>query len=329
MTFTGKVGILTLMKEDNPMQIIRDVKDWPASAHGAVMALGNFDGFHKGHQAVIAHARKLSEKAGKPLAVMTFEPHPRRFFERGSQPLRIYPFAQKARLLKDAGVDYLLVLRFNEALSRMNAQDFMAGLLDNALQLSHVVTGYDFAFGHKREGNVERLAAFAQGAGGFTYARVPVCEGDEGIYASRRIRTLLAQGNVEDAATMLGRGYALSGPVVHGQKMARGFGVPTANIRLKPVFWPRFGVYVVRAQIDGVWHGGVANLGIRPMFEGKQPLFEPHFFGFNGNLYGRKLKVELLHFLRDEAVYKDMETLMAQIHRDVEDAQAWYRKVKA
>lgn len=329
MTFTGKVVILTPMKEDSPMQIIRDVKDWPVSAHGAVMALGNFDGFHKGHQAVIAYAREMAENEGRPLAVMTFEPHPRRFFERDSSPLRIYPFAEKARLLKDAGVDYLLVMRFNETLSRMNAHDFMAGLLDNALQLSHVVTGYDFAFGHKREGNVERLAAFAESEGRFIFTRVPVCEGNEGVYASRRIRTLLAEGNVEGAANMLGRSYTLSGQVVHGQKIARGFGVPTANIRLKPVFWPRFGVYAVRAKIEGVWHGGVANLGIRPMFEGKQPLFEPHFFGLDSNLYGQTLKVELLHFLRDEAVYKDMETLIAQIHRDVEEAKAWYRKVKA
>src|SRR5690606_5970093 len=147
--------------------------------------------------------------------------HPRRFFEPESPVLRIYPFAQKARLLGQMGVDYLLVMRFNANLSRMTAQAFMSELLVKTLRLSHVVTGYDFAFGHRREGSVECLTGFAADGGGFTYHRVPPCKGEKGVYASRHIRLLLQEGKMEDVAGMLGRPYALSAPVVHGQKMAR------------------------------------------------------------------------------------------------------------
>lgn len=200
------------------MRIIRTLPFWPQAAQGSVMALGNFDGVHKGHHAVIGRARDIARHQGRPLAVMTFEPHPRRFFKPDLPILRIVPFSEKARLLRDMGVDYLFVAHFNRALSSLTAEEFSRAILKDGLQVAHVVTGHNFAYGYKRSGNGDTLRADAARFG-FDYTQVEpaMVEGGD-VYSSTAIRKALTDGNVEEAATILGRPYGMHGVVIHGDR---------------------------------------------------------------------------------------------------------------
>lgn len=291
------------------------------------MALGNFDGLHRGHQAVMERARAESRKQAKPLSVMTFEPHPRRFFRPDLPVLRIVPFAQKARLLREAGVDYLFVARFNRAFSEITAERFVYDILQEKLRVSHVVTGYNFAFGHRRGGDADYLESCAA-AGAFGYSRVPAYASNvapEG-YSSTAIRSALENGNVEKAGAMLGRSYAMHGRVIHGERRGRTIGFPTANIRPSPLFMPRFGVYAVRMHLpfSGERFEGVANLGVRPTVGGSQCLLETHAFGLNHEIYGAEAQVEFCHFLRGEEKFGSFDALKTQIAADAEQAQQYF-----
>lgn len=303
------------------MRIIRSLSRWPQAAYGSVMALGNFDGVHLGHQAVIGRAREIARSQNRPLALMTFEPHPRRFFQPELPILRIIPFSEKARLLKEAGVDYLFVARFNSTFSMLSAEEFIQDILLDGLHVAHVVTGHNFAFGRQRSGNVRYLENCAKEKG-FDYTRVDAAmmEGGE-VYSSTAIRTALSEGRMEEVAVLLGRSYAMCGFVIHGDQRGRGIGFPTANICPGSLYLPRIGVYAVRLHLRGKTYPAVANLGLRPTVGGTQKLLEVHALDVGLDCYGAKAQVEFLSFIRPERKFPDLDALKAQIAEDVRIAR--------
>lgn len=303
------------------MRIDRSLSDWPQAAHGAVIALGNFDGVHQGHRAVIAKARAIAEAHGRPLAVMTFEPHPRRFFKPSLPVLRIVPFAEKARLLRAEGVDFLYVARFNAAFSQLTAEEFIRSILLEGLRVGHVVTGHNFSFGHKRGGDVAYMQSAAS-QHGFDYTQVEAQESEGRAFSSTAIRHALEHGDVADVAELLGRAYTIRGRIIHGDKRGRSIGFPTANIRPDPLYLPQFGVYAVRLHIGGTVHDAVANLGCRPTVDGERTLLEVHALDVQEDFYGRMAQVEFIKFIRPEQKFSGIEGLKAQIAQDVMAARA-------
>lgn len=303
------------------MKIIRSLEYWPSTAYGSVMALGNFDGLHKGHQAVIGRARAIAREQGRPLAVMTFEPHPRRFFRPGLPILRIVSFSEKARLLREAGVDYLYVARFNRAFSGLSAQEFIAQVLGAGLHVGHVVTGHNFAFGHQRGGSVQTLRD-AAAAGAFDYTQVEAVAREEAVYSSTAVREALTEGRMRDAAALLGRPYSIHGTVIHGHKRGGGIGFPTANIRPAPLYLPRFGVYAVRLHVGGAHYEAVANFGNRPTVDGQTVLLETHALDAQFDAYGKAARVDFVDFIRPERKFSGIDALKAQIAQDVMAARA-------
>lgn len=309
------------------MNITHSLSSWPQTAHGSVMALGNFDGMHRGHQAVIAEARKLAEAQGRPLSIMTFEPHPRRFFVPDSPVLRIVPFSDKARLLREAGVEYLYVARFNRDFSQLPAEAFIRDVLLQGLRVAHVVTGHNFAFGYKRGGDVAYLREQA-GKIGFGYTEVGAVapRGGELVYSSTAVREALARGAVDEAADLLGRAYTMRGRVIHGDKRGRSIGFPTANIRPAPLFLPRYGVYAVRLHVGGEVYDSVANLGMRPTVDGSRRLLEVHMLDANKDIYGLPVQAEFIGFIRPEMKFSGLEALTAQIAQDLLAAKAMHQQ---
>lgn len=304
------------------MRIIRDLSGLPASCQHGVVALGNFDGVHLGHQAILNYARTLARTQHKPLAAMVFEPHPREFFNPAGPKLRIYPIRRKYELLRDAGIETLYALRFNDTLAKTNAAEFVSEILVRALAVDHVVTGYNFLFGHQRSGDKEFLNESAQRHGFQFTAHEPVCDALGTPVSSSRIREFLRAGDTASASTLLGRPYAICGRVRHGDKRGRQLGFPTANILAEGLFLPRFGVYAIAATLaDGSRHHGVANLGLRPSFDTQAPRLEAHLFDFNGDLYNQHISVELIAHLRDEQKFSALAELTAQITRDSESAR--------
>ncbi len=314
------------------MKLLRDYNHTPEPCRGAVMALGNFDGCHLGHQAVLKQAKRMAESEKAPFAVLTFEPHPRQFFTPSAGPIRLSPLHIKAQLLKELGVDILFALRFNEAFSQLSAEVFMQQVLDQQCGARHVITGGDFVFGHQRSGTSDDLERYAGESGAFDYSWVsPVGDGHH-IYSSTQIRHFLQAGEMHKAAELLGRPYEIIGRVIHGDKRGRGIGFPTANLRPGPICLPRRGVYAVTAQLwqdnprlfspPDAWQG-VANLGYRPTFGGSYLSLEVHIKGLDRNLYGKRLRVALKHFIREEMTFADGKALKKQIEKDCEAAWEW------
>lgn len=303
------------------MHLFRTLHNLPPAATGAVVAIGNFDGMHLGHRAVLQEATRRAQESGAPLAAMIFEPHPREFFSPTHAPFHIYPLRKKLSLLAAEGVNILYMPRFNTAFSGLSADSFCR-LLAEALHVRHVVTGEGFVFGHKRGGDTAMLRARAE-ALGFGYTAVePVEEGGAPI-SSSRIRLLLQEGDIQAANALLGRAYAIEGRVMHGDGRGRQLGFPTANIPLGRILPPAYGVYAVRVELPGGGEArGVANIGLRPTFGGDStPRLEAHLFDFSGDVYGRRLRVELVRHLRAERKFDGIEALKAQIAEDVERAK--------
>lgn len=304
------------------MRIFHTLTSLPPSATGAALALGNFDGVHRGHRAVLSEAVRLARSEGVPAAALTFAPHPREYFDPSLAPLCIYPLAARARLLREAGMDILYILRFDEHLARMSAGEFAGGVLAGQLMARHVITGERFAFGHRRGGDGDYLEAQGK-ALGFGYTRVPGVRDESGeIISSSRIRGLLAAGDVVAASRLLGRAYAVEGRVREGDKRGRVLGFPTANLALTGIFNPASGVYAVRARLpSGEWKQGVANLGVRPTFGGVTPMLEVHCFDTHADLYGQKITVQPLAYLREERAFASADILKAQILQDCMQAR--------
>jgi len=293
----------------------------PAALRGGIIALGNFDGFHAGHQAVAGRAIQWARAEGRPAIVATFDPHPVRFFRPDSPYFRLTSVDQRERLFGEAGADAILVFPFNAALAGTSAEDFVADLLVERFGATGVVTGEDFTFGKGRTGNVEVLRELGAAHGLKTEAIGPVTNGED-IVSSSRIREALAAGDCQKAAKLMTRPFAVEGIVQHGDKNGRLLGYPTANVDMGNYLRPRYGVYAVTGRLpDGRILQGAANIGVRPQFDPPKELLEPHFFDFSEDLYGQKIEVAFHHFLRPEAKFADLEALTAQIGADCAQAR--------
>lgn len=302
------------------MKIIKQLETLSDSQHGAAVALGNFDGVHLGHQAVIGEACRIAKAAGVPSAVMTFAPHPRRFFDPRGKLFELTPAHAKSRHLAALGVDLLFLMPFDAALAAMPAEQFVSDVLVAGAGISHVITGYDFVFGQGRKGNVDLLKRMGKD-NGFDVTIVSAIKGEEGIpYSSTVIRDHLRQGRPGEAAKLLGRHWEIEGEVQTGHQRGRQIGFPTANVDPGDYVMPALGVYAVRAGIvDGVntdWHDGVVNVGRRPTFDGEGITVETHLFDFEGDLYGRVLRVAFIEALRPEMKFDGIEAIRAQIEKD-------------
>ncbi len=304
------------------MRIIRHSSGPPEAARGAVVAIGNFDGVHRGHQAVIAEAGKLALSFGAPPAVLTFEPHPRTILQAQAPPFRLMPFRAKARTIAEFGVEYLFVMRFDAAMAATEAPDFVNQILVERLAARHVVVGHDFVFGRGRTGDRHLLGRLAK-AGGFGLTILdPVGEAGE-IFASGRVRESLAAGRPVEAAALLGRPWEVEGRVRPGEGRGAALGFPTANLDFGRGFRPRLGIYAARIAVasEPAWRDGVAYVGTRPTFGGGDIALEAHIFDFTGELRGRRLRVALVDFVRDDQTFADAATLGAQIAADCDAAR--------
>lgn len=307
------------------MQIVRDYRLCPAHLRGQVLAIGNFDGLHLGHRAVLREARTHAERLGAGLAVMTFEPHPRRFFTPSLPPLRLLSLSEKLRGLAEAGVATVFAQRFDAHFSQLDAGQFTDAVLAAALGVRHVVTGEEFVFGRGRGGHAATLRAAAD-THGFGYSAVPPVLMDGAPCSSTRVREALKDGAMAQAARLLGRAYTVTGRVRHGDKLGRTIGYPTANFALSRRFLPRFGVYAVEVALGSETRTGVANLGIRPTVGGTAPQLETHLFNWSRDLYGQRMTVTLHRFLRPEQRFDGLDGLKAQIENDAEAAKHYFER---
>jgi riboflavin kinase / FMN adenylyltransferase len=294
----------------------------PADARGAAIALGNFDGVHRGHQAVVASARAIAEERSIPLGAAVFEPHPRRFFRPDLPPFRLQTNRQRARALGDIGVTEVFEIGFDEALSKSTDREFAERILRDLLGAAHISTGPDFRFGKDRMGDLSSLAALGAEFG-FTVAAAQVVEDNGERVSSTTIRDAIAAGDMERAADLLTRPWAIEGEVLRGFQRGRGLGFPTANLSLGDYVRPRLGIYAVRVDLgDGVLLPGAASVGVNPTVGAlPEPVLEAHLFDFSGDLYGKTIEVELAAFLRDEAKFDDVNALKRQMTQDVIDAR--------
>ena len=295
----------------------------PEHLRGGVAAIGNFDGYHAGHQAVVGEARyRAKAKAGAAL-VVTFDPHPVRLFKPEAPPMALTTVPQRLDLFQADGLDAAAVLTFDRALASLSPEAFVRDVLAERLGLTGVVTGEDFTFGARAAGDVFDLKRLGQEHGIQAATVAPVSGAGGRRISSTRIREALQQGDCAEAARMLTRPFTVRAEVEHGAKLGRTIGVPTANMRLGPYVRPRYGVYAVRGRLPGgEVLSGVANLGIRPMIEPPAELLESWFFDWTGDIYGQVIDVELISWLRDERKLEGMDALKAQIAEDAKAARA-------
>ena len=294
----------------------------PEHLRGAVIALGNFDGFHLGHQAVVNRAVALGFHMRRPVVVATFDPHPVRHFRPDVPPFRLTTLDQREELFAHAGADAMLVFRFGAELAALDAEEFVAEVLGRRLGAAGVITGDDFSFGKGRSGDVRLLRELGERHGIIAEAVSQVLVEGERV-SSGRVRELLMAGDPGGATRLLTRPFAIEGVVERGD--GRGgaeLDCPTANVRLGDYQRPAYGIYAVRVHLDdGSEHGGVASLGVRPMFDPPVELLEANLFGFSGDLYGRTIEVALLHYIRPEMRFEGMDALAGQMREDAAEAK--------
>jgi riboflavin kinase/FMN adenylyltransferase len=320
------------------MRIFRHFDDVPGALKGAVTAVGNFDGVHLGHRALIGEAARAAREAGRPLAVLSFEPHPREYFHalrhegETLENFRLTPMRMKARLLAGLGVDAFFAVPFDAAMAARDPDVFVRDVLVEGLGVSALVVGEDFVFGKGRGGNLETLRRAGAACGFSVTAFDTVLAAGGQKISSTRIREALKQGLPLEAAKLLGRHWAVEARVEHGDGRGRTMGFPTANMHLGHCLAPAFGIYAVRATIfdndqvpggeTGERRDGVASFGVRPMYAVRTPLMETHLFDFDGDLYGRHLSVELVDYIRPELRFSGLPALIAQIADDCQAARA-------
>ncbi|NNC53618.1 MAG: bifunctional riboflavin kinase/FAD synthetase [Erythrobacter sp.] len=294
----------------------------PESLRGAIIALGNFDGFHLGHQAVAQEAIDWARAEGRPSIIATFDPHPVRFFKPDAEPFRLTTLEQRRELYLAAGATAMLVFHFDGELAGTTAEDFVRVLLAEKLGAKGVVTGGDFTFGKARGGNFEKLVQQGKEVGIEARAVEPVMDGGAPV-SSSRVREALREGDPQEAARLLTRPFAIRGVVQHGDKRGREIGYPTANLSIEHYLRPKYGIYAVTGRIlsTGQELNGAANIGVRPQFEPPKELLEPYFFDFSGDLYGQEIEVAFHHFLRGEAKFDSLDDLIEQMEKDCGDAR--------
>ncbi|WP_338502769.1 bifunctional riboflavin kinase/FAD synthetase [Sphingomonas kaistensis] len=302
------------------MQRLLLADDIPERFRGSVVALGNFDGFHLGHQAVVGRAVARAAHERRPAVVATFDPHPVRFFKPDAAPFRLTSLDQREERFAAAGADAMLVFGFDGDLAATSAEDFVA-MLAERVGAAAVVTGEDFTFGARRGGNAESLRTLGAAHGLSAEAVPPVALGDEAV-SSSRIRQALTEGDTATATRLLTRPFAIRGTVQHGDKRGRELGYPTANLTLGDYQRPAYGIYAVRVRLaDGSEVAGVANVGVRPTFEPPVELLEAYLFDWSGDLYGQEIEVALHHFLRPERRFDSMDALAEQMRSDEAEAR--------
>jgi riboflavin kinase/FMN adenylyltransferase len=309
------------------LRIIRHPNASAPYRRGAVLAMGNFDGLHKGHAVLIDHARALARDSGAPAAVLTFEPHPRNVFMPGSEPFRLTPFRVKEREVARLGVDFLFIQHFDAEFARQSAESFIDEVIVGAIGTSHVVVGHDCTFGNRRRGTPAMLRE-AGAVKGFGVTVIEPVRGGDAVYSSTHIRELLKAGKPREAAAQLGRYWEIDGRVALGDQRGRTIGFPTANLGLGEYLRPALGVYAVRVSgdgpddpLDGQTIDGVANIGLRPTVGGLVPRLEAHLFDTDRDLYGRHLRVALVDFIRPEKKFASFDELKTQIAADAETAR--------
>lgn len=286
----------------------------PPRALNAVVAIGNFDAVHRGHQALLAKARHLADTKTVPLAVMTFEPHPRRLFRPDDPPFRVTPLAVKLDCLKNYSVDHVFVIPFNWNMAAMSAKQFVDDVLKSSIRPNAIVVGSDFHFGHNRSGSIE----FLENNGIETHA-VPLHHDEHhGVISATRIRGLIQSGHMDEVSMLLGWPWEIRGTVIHGDKRGREIGYPTANMRLEDTIHPAYGIYASLVQVEGdpTWHLAATNIGTRPMFETPVALVESYLLNYAGDLYGKIIRVRPTQKIRDEMKFESLEDLIEQIEKD-------------
>ena len=305
------------------MQVFRGIPE--RSDHGCVLSIGNFDGVHRGHQALLAKLTAKSRATGLPSAVLTFEPHPREYFTHENRPIRLTSLREKILRIADQGVDRLYIGRFNARFAALTAEEFIEDILIRGLCARHLMIGDDFRFGKGRQGDFAMLEAAGQSVGFSVEAMHTLVHEGERV-SSSAVRAALAEGDMPHAARLLGRPYSISGRVMHGDKIGRSIGFPTANIQLKHRSPPVMGIYTVSVEglADKPWPG-VASVGVRPTInDAGRPTLEVHLFDWTAECYGAHLKVNFLAKQRDEERYDTLDALTAQIARDADQARAYF-----
>ena len=307
------------------MAIFRHTADLPPYARGAVVAIGNFDGVHRGHHAVLAEASTRAKELGTVPTVLTFEPHPREVFQPDAPPFRLSSLRNKVRLLEDAGMAHLFVLHFDATFAATTAESFVTDILGNDLGARHVVIGQDFRFGHKRRGDAALLREKAADLRFGMSAMPPVVDEAGDVISSSRIRSLLRKGDVRDAARLLGHPWEVEGRVEHGAKRGRTIGFPTANLSLGGFNEPLHGIYAVRAGVDAgaetVWQDAVAYIGRRPVVNGEAVLLEVFLFDASPNLYDQHMRVKFIDLVREDRPFESLEAMKAQVAADCDGAR--------
>lgn len=308
------------------MAVFRHTTDLPPEARGGVVAIGNFDGVHRGHRTILEAARERAARLNTHASVLTFEPHPRELFQPKGSPFRLSSLRTKVRLLEDAGMAHLFVLHFDWDFAAITADAFISDILVTNLQVRHVVIGRDFRFGNKRQGDASLMRIKAAEHGFGVSALDPVADEYGETVSSSRIRHLLRTGEVAEATRLLGRPWELEGRVEHGQQRGREIGFPTANIRLGTYLEPAHGIYAVRAGVDAgretQWMDAVAYIGRRPVVQGEDVLLEVHVFDASPDLYDQHLRVQFIGFVRGDQDFPDLETMKSQVEADCDSARS-------
>jgi riboflavin kinase/FMN adenylyltransferase len=306
------------------MEVIRGLYNLRPRHRGCVATIGNFDGVHLGHRALLRTLAEHGAALGVPTTVITFEPQPREYFQGREVPARLTRLREKLRLLEEAGVDRVLLLPFNEQLAAMSAQAVVDEIIVDGLGVRFLMVGDDFRFGRGREGDSDLLRRAGERAG-FEVSDLPTVEVDGDRVSSTRVRETLAAGDLEAAERMLGHRYFIMGRVVYGRRLGRELGTPTLNVRLQRYRAALEGVFAVEVEgLDGGPHAGVANIGVRPTVEGREPLLEVHVFDWSGDAYGRLVTTRFRHKIRDEWKFDSLDALRARIAVDVDAARAYF-----
>ena len=310
------------------MELIRGLHNLRNVSRGSVLSIGNYDGVHRGHQALLSELRKQGAVTGLPATVLTFEPTPREYFAPGQAPRRVLTLRDKIDALASYGVQRVVVARFDARLAQLSAEAFITEVIARDFGAKVLVIGDDFCFGAQRKGNFALLQQHA-GAAGYQLVQAPTLSHAGERVSSTALRAALAAGELEPARKMLGRRYAISGHVAHGKKLARELGMPTANLPLKRLPPLPFGVYAIRVHVPGRFDGaaGIASLGVRPAVGGTPCLLEAHLFGVQPDLYGAELKVEFLRFEREEQNFASLDALKKQMHIDADRVKTFFANV--
>ena len=312
------------------MRIFRYWNNIDHKAHGAVIAVGNFDGVHLGHGKVISKAAEIAREEGAALGVMTFEPHPRELLSKSNEPFRLTPFRAKTEAIASLGVDIIYVLKFNQDLANLEAQDFIKNVLVEGLRAKHIVVGYDFAFGSGRKGEINLLKEKSS-TGEFKVTSVEKAEDENGPFSASAARQYIKLGDVKSAQSILGRPWQVLGRIRYGDQIGRSLGFPTANLSVKNILKPKSGIYAVWAGI-GIkesdqnikidWQPGAAYVGRRPTFDKSEELLEVHLLDFNYQIYGQLLRVAFISWIRGDEKYENSEDLKKQMYLDCQHARA-------